>query len=648
VPVTYASEQKTIAFNSDQHRALLTRLRGIVQRGQDAVNQQRAAQWAKNEEQFLAYMPAKVNDELRKTARKEGEPQFTTIEIPYSYAILLTAHTYITSTFLARQPVLQIQGRHGEAQNAEMAIESLLDYQVNTGGHMVPYYIWTLDALKYGQGVIGYFWDEETITVRKRQKVLRTFMGMSIPGTEHTVETEEEVKGYVGNRAYNVRPQDFFTDPSFPVSQFQKGEFCGRYVSLSWLDLVDGEAEGCYFNIDQLKGMRRHEPNLRIGGSPQVTLPNNSTASGVYEDFITGNIDAYELYVRLVPYDWGLGRSRKSEKWVFVLAENNVIISAHPLGYYHNRFPFEVLESEIDGHSLFSRSLLEVMKPMNDTLTWLLNTHFYNVRKALNDQYVVDPSKVVMKDLTNPNPGRLIRLKPAAYGSDARLAVQQLQTQDITRANIQDAQLVTEMLQRITGINDNLMGMMNTGRKTATEVRSSTTFGINRMKTTTEYMSSMGFSPWTQGLVQTTQQMFDDDREYKIVGDAAQWAGRFLRVTPDDIAGFYDFVPVDGTLPIDRFAQVNLWQQLMGQMAKIPQVMGGYDFAKIFAFVAQLAGLKNISQFRVQVVPDATMQNQVQAGNSVPATADPGNVVPIGVNGGNKEPGQLPGMGQTL
>ena len=637
---------KEMVVDGDLHRKLLPRLQSRISRSKQAMSD-RTVQWAKNEEQFRAYMPAKVTDTLRAEQRKQGEPQFTTIEIPYSYAILLTAHTYITSTFLSRDPILQIKGRHGEAQNAETAIESLLDYQVMTGGHLVPYYIWILDALKYGIGIMGNYWDEESVTVRRFVQRPKTFLGIEIPGAKPvTEEVEEKVRGYVGTRVYNLRPQDFFPDPNYPMSQFQKGEFCGRYVSLAWLDLVDGEKNGEYFNIEALRKSRRENVRLRVEGSEQITLPGNQSYLGLDDDYNTGNVDCYEIYVRLIPADWGLGKSRTSEKWVFLLAEDSIIIGCRPLGYYHDRFPFSVLESEIDGHALFSRSMLETMKPLNDTLTWLINTHFFNVRKILNDQLVVDPSRVVMKDLTDPQPGRLIRLKPAAYGTDPKLAVTQLAVGDATRAHLNDAQLVELMLQRVSGVNDNIMGMVNSTRKTATEVRSSSAFSVNRLKTTTEYMSAMGFGPLTQMLVQVTQQMYDDNRKYRVVGDAAKWmTEHFMAITPEDIAGFYDFVPVDGTLPVDRMAQVTLWNQLMQQAAALPQVMAQYDFTKIFAFVAQLAGLKNIQQFRIQVVPDGAMAENVAAGNSVPAQPD---LEGVAANGGNVQPPQMPGMGQML
>jgi hypothetical protein len=214
--------------------------------------------------------------------------------------------------------------------------------------------------------------------------------------------------------------------------------------------------------------------------------------------------------------------------------------------------------------------------------------------------------------------------------------IAQFPVSDVTRSNLSDSDLVGQLAQRVTGVNDNVMGSVNTGgRKTATEIRSSTTFGINRLKTNCEWISSVGFSPLTRKMTMTTQQLYQAEKKFRIVGDQALWMGPYMMVTPDSIAGMYDFVPVDGTMPVDRFAQVNLWQQLMASMARVPGALMGYDLGKIFAFVAQLGGLKNVQRFRMQVVPDAQLAGQAQAGNVVPMRAN------------MNEPGQIPGMGST-
>ena len=106
------------------------------------------------------------------------------------------------------------------------------------------------------------------------------------------------------------------------------------------------------------------------------------------------------------------------------------------------------------------------------------------------------------------------------------------------------------------------------------------------------------------------------------MGELIQEAGAgFVNVTPETIQGFYDFVPVDGTLPVDRFAQANVWKELFQTILAVPQIGQQYDLGRIFAWVAQLAGLKNINKFKVQMMDPAVAQAQAQAGNLVPVQA---------------------------
>lgn len=629
-----------LKFGSKQHILILNAFKDRIRLARSALAL-RSVKWAESEDMMKAYLPVSENDRLRESARKGGKPQYTTIEVPYSYATMLTAHTYLTSVFLSRTPILQVQGRHGASQQAEQCLEALLDYQVTVGGALPALYIWLLDPLKYGYGVLGHYWDEEIITRSEYVEEPTTFLGVEVPGTAKKRLKTSETKGYVGAKHYNVRPQDFLFDPRLPLMRFQEGEFVIRYDQIGWNRVVEKKASGAFFNVEEIAKSTQTLNAQRDLGSPRTLLPETTFLD---QQLFGSNgkapsrVNLHEFYFELIPSEYGLSEGKKPEKWVFSVANESVIVSAQPLGYLHNKFPFDVLEYEIGGYEIFNRSLLEVSKPLNDVMSWLFNSHFYNVRKTLNDQFIVDPSMVVMSDLEDPNPGRLVRLKPAAYGKPVATVMQQFQTQDVTRGNLSDSDMVMQLSQRVSGVTDNIMGMVNSsGRKTATEVRSSSSFASNRLKTTVEWMSASAWAPWTQKLIQTTQQMYDSERKYRIVGDLALDGEAYLNVKPEDIQGFFDFVAVDGSLPIDRFAQANLWQQMLQGMAAMPQIAQGYDMVKIFGFVAGLAGLKNISQFRVKVVPNAQMQAQVQSGASVPMVTE----------GNPMEPGQIPGMGAT-
>lgn len=636
-----------IKYKTPQHEKIMDEIRKRWRFSYRKMSQQ-YVKWARMEDEFVAYMPAKEADVKRDNERKlDGKPHYTTVFVPHAYAMLLAAHTYWTSVFLARSPIMQFAGRHGESEQSVAALESLIDYQVNVGGMLVPLYIWLLDPGKYSFGVIGVNWEQDHIRTTELVMEPRTIMGIPLIGTERRIKRSKDIMGYEGNRLYNVRPYDFFPDPRFTISQFQKGEFCGRYFETSLNLLARRQEDGIYYNIEEVKKVKPSE-FLRSLGSSRLELPNQnaSTATATWEsgnisDMSSTSLDFYgllEMCIELIPSDWGLGSGTYPEKWVFTVGNDAVILSAQPLGYYHDRFPFQVIEFEVEGYGMFKRSMLEQLKPMNDVLTWLFNSHFYNVRKALNDQFVIDPSRIMMKDALDPEPGRMMRLKPTAYGTDPATAIKQLQVTDVTQNNIRDAAFVMDLMARLVGVNDNIMGMINSGgRKSATEVRTSSSFGVNRLKTNSEFFSAQGFAPLAQMLLQNTQQKYDDNKKFRVAGSLLSDMNPYMDVSPEAIAGFYDYIPVDGTMPVDRFAMAALWRELMGQMVSMPDVMMQYDFGKIFTYVAQLAGVKNLSQFKIQVAPAERLAQLAQQGNVIPLG---------GRKGGGQQPrGRGPGPG---
>ena len=330
-----------------------------------------------------------------------------------------------------------------------------------------------------------------------------------------------------------------------------------------------------------------------------------------------------------IPSEWGLGTSKYPQKWCITITEDmGLIVGASPLGYIHGRFPIDILEPEVEGYGLYNRGIPEIIEPIQNVMDWLINTHFFNVRASLNNQFILDPSKLVLKDAKNSHePGFIWRLRPEAYGADIAKMFMQVPVRDVTQQHMGDLQGMLTFGERALGVNDQIMGVLNQGgRKTATEVRTSTGFGVNRQKTIVEYLSATGMGPHTKKLVQTSQQMYDMQGKLRIVGDLAQTAGpRFMQVTPEDIAGFFSYIPVDGALPVDRQAQANLWKEiLMGLTRMPPQIAQTFDMAKIFAWMAQLGGLRNINQMRVQVMPNDQLQNQAQAGNVIPMRGAPG------------------------
>lgn len=635
-----------VKYKGELHEKITRAVRQRVRMSKQE-RQKNQENWNEAERRSQAYIPERDVDTIRRKNREAGKPEYTTITIPYTYAVMLASHTYWTTVFMSRSPIFQFQGRHGETENQVLAMEALIDYQVQQANLMVPYYIWLFDVGRYGEAIIATDWRDEFASISTIQEVEETFGEQQVPtGKKVRQRVTDRVKKYSGNKVRNVRPHDFYPDPRIPLHRFQDGEFCAIISTISWNEMVKGAEQGRYINIEEAR--RKSTLRNREEGSEVIDIPSNdSWSSGQDLDKLAADqIEVYECHIEIIPKEWKLGNGSYPEKWVFtVTSDFTVVVGAQPLGYRHDEFPFDIIELEPEGYSVYNRGYADILAPIQNTLDWLINSHFYNVRKSLNNEWVVDPSKVVMKDLLNPLPGGIIRLRPSAYGQDVRTAVHQFETQDVTRAHMTDVNSIMQLGERVSGVNDAVMGMAHpSSRRSATEIRSTNSFSVNRLKTTSEYFSAEGFMPHTRKLVQNTQQYYNQEQKFRIVGDLAMTAGQqFMEVDPSMITGFYDFVPVDGTLPVDRYAQANLWRELLMTTTKLPMVMQQYDIGRIFAWVAQLTGLKNINQFRIQIAPPgADLQAAAQQGSVVPISQAAGEANP------NGPPMQVSGMGDTL
>lgn len=630
-----------VRHRGDLHKSIMTALRAYIKEARK-IQDTRIERWQLNEELMMGYVPEQDHDRLKRRKRElQGEQDYTTIVLPYSYAAAMSAHSYWTTVFLSRAPIFQYEGTHGESQMQVMAVEALMQYQINKAMMAAPFYVWFQDAAKYGEAWVGEYWRKDIVRTAHIVEEPVKYLNLIDTGRTRKRKKITETVGYEGNKIYNISPKKVLTDPRYARSRYQDGEFLAVETTLSRSELAEGAETKQYINVEHLKQLKT--PHEAFAGeyvaekSPHMDEPESTTLSSEDHKLIGNVLNVYEVYVNLIPKQWKLGQGSLPEKWVFTIdTQFTTVLEARPMGFLHNEYPVHYIEVEPEAYSQFSRGIIEIFDPIQRTLDWLINSHFYNVRQTLNNQWLLDPSRVVERDLKQ-GPGGAIRLKPAAYGTDIRTALMQLPVHDVTQTHLNDMGMMFQMGERL-GVNDSVMGLSNpSSRRTAQEIRGSQTFSVSRLKTIAEYMSATGVQRMAGHMLSNSQQYYSEEMKLQIVGDNAQMAGpSFVDVSPEMIAGAYNFVGVDGTLPLDRFAQTNLWREIIMQMSKVPQVIQLYDLGKIFGYVAQLGGIKNLDRFRVEVMPDQQVMAEAQKGNVTPAAG--GNIL---------EPGQVSQMGPT-
>jgi len=271
---------------------------------------------------------------------------------------------------------------------------------------------------------------------------------------------------------------------------------------------------------------------------------------------------------------------------------------------------------------------------MQHLVSFLYNSHVANVRKAVNDMFVVDPDMVNIKDVKSPSPGKVIRLRRKAWGRDVKSAIQQLQVNDITRQNIQEAAIVAGLSDQVTGTTDFIKGNLRRGseRISASEFNTTSQAALSRLEKIARIISIMGMEPLGHIIASHTQQFMTKESYVKIAGRYEEQLRSILavgpdveRITADPMAMLvdYDVLISDGSQP--HAGDPQDWLQVMQLMGAYPQLAQGFDITRIFRHWARLSGARNLDDFivggaspNISVLPDEDVAAGVEAGNVVP------------------------------
>jgi len=323
----------------------------------------------------------------------------------------------------------------------------------------------------------------------------------------------------------------------------------------------------------------------------------------------TASLEDLHMMVEMVPEDWGLGEGDMPERWAFCVAGDQVILRAARQTFDHGSYPVFCSASSYDGFSVAPLSALEPLLGLQDVINWLFNSHIKSVRKALNDMFVVDPCMVHLPDMENPEPGKLIRLRRAAWGRPgaARDSIHQLQVTDVTRQHMGDASALIQTVKELAGSTDAVNGNRrnSSGRVTAEEARGSMQSAISRMEKCARLIHMQVMRPLAHMLASQTKQFMSMSTYVSIAGRWPQVLeaemgvplGQLrVAVSPFDISVNTDVKPFEGGSSRGRVADglVEMFRIIAGD----EQLKMEYDIGRMASGIARASGLPNLDSYR--------------------------------------------------
>jgi len=487
------------------------------------------------------------------------------------------------------------------------------------------------DGLGYGMGITAPTWEVRRgdVAVKKKAGMWSSIYNKFIETGEKR-GTEEDQILFEGNALQNIDPYFYLPDPNVAAHDIQKGEYCGWVSRDNRVNLLRGElgGKGDLFNVKYLKHIQAKESQFAVDEHKREKKFGGPTR--IRDEKVVHPIDVVYMYVDLLPEEWKIKNKNRPEKWLFGLANDSVVIKAKPLGLNHNMFPVAVCAPDFDGYSSTPLSRLEVLHGLQGVGDWLFNSHIANVRKAINDMLVVDPYLVNIKDIEDPKPGKLIRMRRPAWGRGVEKAVQQLVVQDITRANMADTQFIAQWMQKVAGADDPMMGALRRGgpeRLTGREFQGTRVGAVSRLERIARVIGWQAMQDIGYMFAVHAQQMMEKATFVKATGRwqqdlIAEYGDGIkrnrIKVSPLDIVVDYDVMVRDGSVPGGNFSE--LWLQMFKILTAVPELNQKFDIVRIFKHIARNLGAKNVNDF-VRVVPDETAMREVEKGNLRPIGA---------------------------
>lgn len=603
----------------------------ILDRARQSFNvmQQRHSSFNKIDDTLSAYI---APDDIEKNIKVKDARKPISIVVPYSFATLETILTYLVSAFLV-DPIFTYEGHSPEDTIGAKLLELLINHQMVRSGGSLALHSMFRDGIAYNIAPLAIGWrrEEGKRIIKEERGGIGKLFGLN--------PKKKAVPSlfYEGADLHNIDPYLCLPDPNQAIHRTKYGEFFGWIDEVAFVDLLEQESwrDSDLFNVRYLRHLKEQYTEFTVDPSARgKRFGMNQQRRRMWGT--TNSKTVVNMYVNLIPASWKLGSSEYPEKWAFAIADGKILIKARPINLIHNDYPIAVGSPDFDGYSVAPVSRLELVDGLQEVLNFLFNSHVANVRRAINNMFVVDPSLINMPDFDDPTGGLLVRLRRAAWGRGVESAIKQLNVVDVTSNHVKDAFSIMDMGQRVTGATEGMMGIMRKGseRRSATESKGASQNATSRMERLAKVLSAQVMIPLAYQLAFNTQQMMSEDTYLKVSGEwpntlydeFGHRPGDKVRVTPFDILAQFDVLPKDGSLPTSGNEQAEQWVNLYQILSNSPILMQQFDMTRIFKHIARLMGAKNVSDFMLR---QQNIQTSVQPDEKVLREAEKGNVIPI-------------------
>lgn len=532
--------------------------------------------------------------------------------VPNTFAQVMTFTSFLFLLFNQNRTFFELNPSGIEDyRQKEQDCEAVLERDLKHHMWNTLLYQHLRDVGRFGPSILECCWTRElTHAYISREPTVVNFNGIQSE-VRGGSEWREYVK-YEGNLVRNVSPYRWFPDTRFPLTDFQLGEFCAAEEEYSISALRKLEQAGEVAGVDHIEPLPQNLDKIRGGPTrASVDLSKDKTNIWLYGTTKSEGVAIVtKLQVWLVPSKFKIGPDNKKlgpEEFPILYhlwyANDNRVIRCEPAYWWHNKFGWSLSQFTPDMHHTVTLGLADLIYRLQDVITWHINSRITDVRRNLRGRLIVDPFGIETSSLDGDGD---IYLRSNASKSGVSRWIEQLKMVDVTQGHLGDAEILSKIMQVVTGVNDNIMGQYNTGRRSAQEARTVLSGAAGRMKLHGHLIWDSALGPLGKMMLSNSRQSLPIDSFGRVVGgppEELQARYDAFKGTPEEVICGEDYLVFDSTLSAEKGFMAQSLQDLLAVIIQSDPTAAGrlarnVDPAKVVEEIQYLRGSGNLKRFR--------------------------------------------------
>lgn len=599
---------------SPEHTALLTHARDLIKLSRSKMS----AKYTDWDLQDEVYRGVRYPDKEDKKASQKGEPE--KMVVPNTFAQVMTFTSFLFLMLNQNKNFFELDNSGDEdAGTKRTDLELVLRQQVRANSWNKLLFQHLLDTARFGTAPLECAWTRKTTRAYiTPEPTVVTVNGLTVP--VRAGSSWEEFVKYEGNTVRALSPYRFFPDTRFPLSEFQRGEFCGSEEEYSVGDLKLLEKAGEVAGVDHIQPMAANFGEVRGGVTRSTSVLDETWRKNFSSSNTKATVIVTKMQVRIIPSKFKVDGEKTLGPEEFPIlyhlwyANDNRVIRCEPAMWWHDQFGYTLSQFTPDMHHTLTLGLADLVYRLQDVITWFVNAHVTSVRRVMNNRFVVNPTLIDTKSLDGEGD---IYMRAGVSAAFADKALRQLQVQDVTSGHMNDVETLGRLMEIVTGVNGNAMGQYNSGRRSATESRNVNAGAAGRMKMHGSLIWETCFNPLGAMMTTNSRQALSQEMFTLFTGvqDPQRYAA--FKGTPQEVICGSDYFNFDSTLSSERGFMAQSLQELFSAIVTSnPQaaqdVTNSINPVKLIDEIQYMRGAGNVSRFRYTSEEMAQRQQQQQ------------------------------------